>query len=54
MLTCFSSLAVGEFEKIIDEYINEEVGIQKTRLGIRNQKCYAVKVITPVKLEDAF
>lgn len=54
MLTCFSSLAVDEFEKIIDEYINEEVGIQKTSLGIRNQKCYAVKVITLVKLEHAF
>lgn len=31
-------------EKEINNVINEEVGIQTTSLGIRNQKCYAVKV----------
>lgn len=24
--------------------INEDIGIEKSSLGIRNQKCYAVKV----------
>lgn len=36
---------VDEFKKIIETYIDDEVGVQKTSLGIRNQKCYAVKVI---------
>ncbi|CAO3674509.1 unnamed protein product [Rhizopus stolonifer] len=35
---------IEEFEKAINNVINEDVGIQKTSLGIRNQKCYAVKV----------
>ncbi|KAI9354044.1 muts domain V-domain-containing protein, partial [Pilaira anomala] len=38
-----SNSAFAEFEQLIDEYINQEVGVQKTSLGIRNQKCYAVK-----------
>lgn len=43
-LTYFLFRYIAEFEQLIDEYINQEVGVQKTSLGIRNQKCYAVKV----------
>lgn len=35
---------LGELEVMIDEAINEDVGFQKSALGIRNQRCYAIKV----------
>ncbi|CEI86447.1 hypothetical protein RMCBS344292_00887 [Rhizopus microsporus] len=33
----------AELEEIINNVINEDVGIERTGLGLRNQKCYAVK-----------
>ncbi|KAI8383998.1 muts domain V-domain-containing protein [Blakeslea trispora] len=33
----------SELEKIIQDTVNEEVSLQKTSLGIQNQKCYAIK-----------
>lgn len=33
-----------EMESWIDEAINEDVGFQKQPLGLRNQRCYGVKV----------
>lgn len=38
------TLHLDDLKKAIEDYINDEVGIQNTSLGIRNQKCYAVKV----------
>ncbi|CEG80340.1 hypothetical protein RMATCC62417_14694 [Rhizopus microsporus] len=34
----------AELEEIINNVINEDVGIEKTGLGLRNQKCYAAGV----------
>ncbi|PHZ13648.1 uncharacterized protein RHIMIDRAFT_236703 [Rhizopus microsporus ATCC 52813] len=34
----------AELEEIINSVINEDVGIEKTGLGLRNQKCYAAGV----------
>ncbi|KAI8078626.1 muts domain V-domain-containing protein [Halteromyces radiatus] len=31
------------FRQLIQETINEDIGIEKTSLGIRNQRCYAIK-----------
>lgn len=35
---------LDELEKAINNVINQDIGIEKSSLGIRNQKCYAVKV----------
>ncbi|KAI8060439.1 muts domain V-domain-containing protein [Gongronella butleri] len=34
---------IDEFRDVIDQTINEDVRIDKTALGIRNQRCYAIK-----------
>ncbi|KAG1172772.1 hypothetical protein G6F70_007850 [Rhizopus microsporus] len=33
----------AELEELVNNVVNEDVGIEKTGLGLRNQKCYAVK-----------
>ena len=35
---------LDELEVAINKVVNEDIGIEKSSLGIRNQKCYAVKV----------
>jgi DNA mismatch repair protein MSH4 len=34
-----------DLRQIISETLNEDIGIEKTSLGIRNQRCYAIKVM---------
>ncbi|GAN05554.1 mutS protein homolog 4 [Mucor ambiguus] len=38
-----SNQVFDELEAAINSIINEDIGIEKSSLGIRNQKCYAVK-----------
>ncbi|KAF1802621.1 muts domain V-domain-containing protein [Mucor lusitanicus] len=38
-----SNQVFDELEVAINNIINEDIGIEKSSLGIRNQKCYAVK-----------
>ncbi|KAG1103377.1 hypothetical protein G6F42_017230 [Rhizopus arrhizus] len=38
-----SNQVFDELEKAINNVINQDIGIEKSSLGIRNQKCYAVK-----------
>ncbi|KAI8336838.1 DNA mismatch repair protein Msh4 [Chlamydoabsidia padenii] len=34
---------LGDLRQLIIETINEDIGIEKTSLGIRNQRCYAIQ-----------
>ncbi|OBZ86475.1 MutS 4 [Choanephora cucurbitarum] len=41
--TLLNNPVFHELERIIQDTVNEEVCIQKTSLGIQNQRCYAIK-----------
>ncbi|KAI8981084.1 muts domain V-domain-containing protein [Pilobolus umbonatus] len=43
ILECLCHPSFNTLSQAINETINEEVGIEKSGLGLRNQKCYAVK-----------
>lgn len=37
-------VAPDEFVQDINQVLHDDVGVQKTALGLRHQRCYAVKV----------
>ena len=44
MLQNFDNTKLTEIDNLVAERINEDVMFQKQAIGMRNQRCYAVKV----------
>lgn len=43
MVDVLGSSEVGIVQEKIDSIINKDIALQKSSLGLRNQRCYAVK-----------